>query len=137
MVGDTPVTRQMNLTSGLLVHNTQTLTTDKLQTISLELVGDVVNYSVCSGQEILIGRGCGADDARYALDVSDVGGSEKGVSRRHAIIHIEGYSAYLIDLSSTNGTFLNGRRLQPEHRHLLYSNDVVRFGALEARVKLA
>ncbi|MBN2472680.1 MAG: FHA domain-containing protein [Anaerolineae bacterium] len=137
LVSDAAATRQIKVTSGLLVQNTQQRATDKLQTVHLDIDAESFDYPVQSGHEILVGRGLEAGASQLSLDVSDLGGAEKGVSRRHALIRIEGYSAYIIDLSSTNGTFLNGRRLHPDHRHLLYSNDVVRFGALEVRIRLA
>lgn len=137
LVSDSSVTRQIKVTSGLLVQNPRQAITDKLQTITLEAGAEVFDYPVQTGSEILVGRGLEPGAGQLLLDTADLGGAEKGVSRRHALVRVEGFSAYVVDLSSTNGTFLNGRRLQPDHRHLLYSNDVIRFGALEVRVRLA
>jgi pSer/pThr/pTyr-binding forkhead associated (FHA) protein len=35
-----------------------------------------------------------------------------GVSGRHARVAVDGHSVILTDLQSTNGTFLNGRRVE-------------------------
>ena len=43
----------------------------------------------------------------------------------------------LKDLSSTNGSFLNGRRLEPGRAHLLTKGDILAFGALEQAWALA
>lgn len=129
-------TKRMAMTSGLLVQNPVRQTTSRLKNVVVQIGDDVVDYPVRSGAEIVIGRGVEAGTGQVALDLTQNGGTENGVSRRHAIIRVEGFSAYLIDLSSTNGTFLNGRRIHPNHRHLLYSNDTVRFGALEVQVTL-
>ena len=51
---------------------------------------------------IVIGRGFGCD-----LQLAD---SE--VSRRHAVLDIRGDQGVLVDLGSTNGTFVNGVRVQ-------------------------
>jgi S1-C subfamily serine protease len=48
------------------------------------------------------------------------------VSSRHAIVAREGELYLLRDLGSTNGTFVNGRRLTGDH--LLATRDVIRFG---------
>ena len=53
--------------------------------------------------------------------------SEK-VSRHHAEIHSESETITLIDLGSTNGTFVNDFRLKSQETHLLKSNDELRFG---------
>jgi hypothetical protein len=50
------------------------------------------------------------------------------VSRRHAqVIHRQG-EYLLVDLRSTNGTFVNGQRLNPDDRVRLRHGDQVRFG---------
>src|SRR3954470_16813903 len=47
---------------------------------------------------------------------SDVFLADTLLSRRHAEIEQRNDGCYLIDLGSTNGTFLNGARLVGEHR---------------------
>lgn len=51
------------------------------------------------------------------------------VSRRHARLSWEEDGIYLDDLNSTNGTFVNGRRVQAPVR--LQHNDNVRLGPVE------
>lgn len=78
-----------------------------------ETVGAVFRISV--GQSI-IGRSLDAD---VRLD-------DEGVSRRHAkILRDPDGSAKLVDLHSTNGTFINGRRISAEG---LREGDRVRIG---------
>jgi pSer/pThr/pTyr-binding forkhead associated (FHA) protein len=45
-----------------------------------------------------------------AIDV-DIVLDDPGVSRRHAEVHVVDGRARVIDLGSTNGTFLNGERV--------------------------
>jgi adenylate cyclase len=54
------------------------------------------------------------------------------VSRRHAIIQVQGENEYwLVDFGSRNGSYLNGKRIaQPTQ---LRDGDVLRFGSLEYR----
>ena len=63
----------------------------------------------------LIGRGVAA---HVALD-------DKSVSQRHARIVAKGNGHILVDLGSTNGTFLNGRRLPEEGSAELEEGDTV------------
>ncbi|HSB53877.1 MAG TPA: FHA domain-containing protein, partial [Gemmatimonadales bacterium] len=57
------------------------------------------------------------------------------VSSRHAAVSLEGMLYVLRDLGSTNGTFVNGRRLSTDH--VLASKDVVRFGQAGPEVEFA
>lgn len=131
-------TRRLKVSGGLVPERERKQTTDRLRTITFEVDNVTYDFPVQNGDEILIGRGYFSTAPNVAaLDLTAVNGGERGVSRKHAMVKIEGHSAYLIDLASTNGTFLNGRRLEPQHRHLLYTDDIVRFGALETRIKLS
>lgn len=67
--------------------------------------------------KLVLGRS--ADKADIVLD-------HPTVSRRHAIIDLLGDAAILLDLSSANGTFVNGARL-PD-RAILHKNDIVDIG---------
>lgn len=51
------------------------------------------------------------------------------VSGYHARIELKGDIAYLTDLGSTNGTFVNGRRLEKDAPHALKETDKVVFAA--------
>src|SRR5689334_5617446 len=52
--------------------------------------------------------------------------SDDSVSRRHAAIEVEGDNHFVVDLKSTNGTFVNERRVT--EREVLMNGDRVRFG---------
>ncbi|MBV9258455.1 MAG: FAD-dependent oxidoreductase [Ktedonobacteraceae bacterium] len=53
---------------------------------------------------------------------------EATVSRRHAEISCANGQYILVDLGSSNGTFVNDVRLDPSGTYVLKANDVVRFG---------
>lgn len=59
---------------------------------------------------------------------------DAGVSRRHAEIGREAGRFYVADLGSTNGTYVNGRKVS---RQLLADGDLVSFGKVAARFKEA
>lgn len=56
---------------------------------------------------------------------------ESTISRRHAEVIRAGTEIKVIDLGSTNGTFVNGERVDGER--LLAPGDVVQFGAARFR----
>lgn len=49
------------------------------------------------------------------------------VSGEHARIELTPKGHTITDLNSTNGTYVNGKRLRPMQAHLLASNDIIRF----------
>jgi hypothetical protein len=59
------------------------------------------------------------------VDTLDIVLSDPGVSRKHAEVRREGDEWVVVDLSSTNGTVVNG---QPVHRHRLASGDRIEVG---------
>jgi len=73
-------------------------------------------YVLSQGGVYLIGR----DGADIELD-------DRKVSRKHAEIGLYGPEAYVLrDLASTNGTYVNGRRIGEKHK--LQNGDVIRVG---------
>lgn len=83
-----------------------------------------------SADEILIGRSDPKFDQVPDLDLVPYGAAEQGVSRRHAMIRRGEDTLTLIDLDSTNGTFLNGQRLLPKQPRVLRDGDEIRLGRL-------
>lgn len=56
---------------------------------------------------------------------------QEGISRVHALIVKEGENCIIEDLNSTNGTWINGKPLEPRTRYVLKQGDKVRFAGLE------
>jgi pSer/pThr/pTyr-binding forkhead associated (FHA) protein len=55
---------------------------------------------------------------------------EDTISRRHAVVWHDGGTWRVVDLESTNGTYLNGERIEAAR---LAPGDEVRFGAVKLR----
>ncbi len=53
------------------------------------------------------------------------------ISGRHADIVTDANGTYLIDVGSSNGTFVNGQKLAPQERQLLLEGDSVKLGQTE------
>lgn len=78
-------------------------------------------------QEFVIGKQEGKTD--YAISYS------AAVSRLHCkISHNEGKN-YLIDLGSSNGTYINGRKLEPESPTLVSEGDTIKLGNVSFAVR--
>lgn len=57
------------------------------------------------------------------------------ISRIHACVYKDDSVFYLEDMNSTNGTFLNGKRLSPKDRHEIKEGDLVGFANLLYKVE--
>ena len=64
------------------------------------------------------------------LNLSPYGALEKGVSRLHAALRRGDEMLFLVDLGSTNGTFLNEQALTSNQPRVLRSGDQIRLGQL-------
>ncbi len=62
--------------------------------------------------------------------------SDAKASRRHAQIHSGDSGMELEDLGSTNGTFVNGAKVEPGMRQKIVQGDTVSFGGLELKVSV-
>jgi pSer/pThr/pTyr-binding forkhead associated (FHA) protein len=59
-----------------------------------------------------------------------------GVSRRHARILKQGGMVVVEDMGSINGTFINGKRLDPYLPEVLNDGDILQLGKLKIEVKI-
>lgn len=81
--------------------------------------------------EIIIGREDPVSGIFPEVDLTDHGGDEGGVSRRHARIFMQGAQVFIEDLNSTNYTYVNQQRLTPGQPHPLNNGDEVRVGQVK------
>lgn len=83
-----------------------------------------------------LGRLDPASDVFPEIDLTDDGGLERGVSRRHARILKREGTVVVEDLGSINGTFINGKRLAPYLPESLSNGDSLQIGRLLIDVQL-
>jgi pSer/pThr/pTyr-binding forkhead associated (FHA) protein len=85
-------------------------------------------HTITLNKQIKIGRAF--DDPTTNLDLTEDNGIELGVSRVHATLHGSSKGVVIMDLGSTNGTFLNNHHLPVNKPYPLQSGDELRFGEL-------
>jgi hypothetical protein len=78
--------------------------------------------------EFLVGRTDPPSGVFADIDLSPHKGEEGGVSRRHAIVRIAGNQVTIEDQNSTNFTYVNKQRLQPNVPQVLNDGDEIRMG---------
>jgi hypothetical protein len=82
-------------------------------------------------REIIIGREDPVNGIFPDIDLTDHGGDEGGVSRKHARVTLEGGQFAIEDLNSTNHTYVNRSRLGFGERRVLNDGDEVSFGLVK------
>lgn len=100
-------------------------------TVTLHIQGIDLPLTVDEESHIVLGRRKTPDDAFVTVDLSSADAHELGVSRHHAVIHLENDGMVTLeDLGSTNGTYLNEARLVAGQPSPLHSGDQIRLGRM-------
>jgi hypothetical protein len=81
--------------------------------------------------EFILGRKVAEEGTEVVTDLIPFGAEENGVSRRHAKIRRANGGYEVIDLESTNGTWLNYKLLLPNQPYPLQSGGQIRLGRLQ------
>ena len=88
----------------------------KLSYLNSNGAGEFDLFPICEGEFITVGR---KKDNTIVL-------SDPQVSKRHLRIDRDSAGFHITDLASSNGTFLNGKRLQGKGK--LSDNDTIKIG---------
>jgi DNA-binding response OmpR family regulator len=86
--------------------------------------------------QLIIGRYDKASQVQPDIDLGVYGAEEKGVSRRHLAIRGDEDQLVVIDLSSGNGTLLNGNRLEPNMPHPVKNEDKLQLGLMQLDLRV-
>lgn len=103
---------------------------------SLHLVDSGQILPLNDRSEFTLGRVSDAQPIMPDIDLTPYQAYSCGVSRLHAVLKREGKRVFIMDLGSSNGTFLNGKRLQPHVEHLLNHSDIFSLGKLKIQILL-
>ncbi|HAK61122.1 MAG TPA: hypothetical protein DCO77_12215 [Nitrospiraceae bacterium] len=98
---------------------------------------DGTTLDVPAKDDIVIGREDPISEVFPDVDLSGLNGMENGVSRKHAVIHRSGSEYTLEDLDSTNGTFINKKRIQSNAPQPFKPGDEIKLGKLTLTVQAA
>lgn len=96
----------------------------------LSVAGDETKFTLPLTQKVVLGRFDPARGKRPEVDLGPHQAYERGVSRQHAVLYQSGNEFYVEDLSSRNGTFVNGQRLDPFQAQKVDHGDEIRLGTL-------
>ena len=84
--------------------------------------------------EFTLGRISDAQPIMPDIDLTPYQAYANGVSRLHVVLKRNGKKISVIDLGSSNGTYLNSERLKPNIEVLVKNNDILSLGKLKIQV---
>ncbi len=102
--------------------------------IYLHIAGSAEPLRMKLNRSICLGRTDNESVVEIDVDLTPYKAAEKGVSRRHMMLELAQETVSLTDLGSTNGTFLNGQRMQPFQRRIVRDGDEIRLGKLVVHI---
>jgi len=105
-------------------------------TIRLKIGDNQREVQVVLNKVIHLGRLDPTSNIFPEVDLTPDDAQAWGVSRRHASIFKQGAGVVVEDLGSVNGTFVNGKRLDPYLPETLREGDILQLGRLLIKVKI-
>ena len=124
-----------------LTDETSALTPGELETLKKSLIPTkgLTIYVINSGELIIVGEDhkefiLGRKTVETDMPIINIGASDVFVSRRHVKImkSVKGY--VIMDLGSSNGTWLGKERLIPHKIYPLESGALIRLGHIQAMI---
>jgi len=104
--------------------------------LSLHLMDSGKILPLASRNEFTLGRLSEGQPIMPDIDLTPYQAYASGVSRLHAVVKRDGNRVLVMDLGSSNGTYLNGRRLNPHVEEPLSHGDIVAVGKLKIQILL-
>jgi len=104
--------------------------------ISLHLMESGKILPLMNRNEFTLGRLSEGQPIMPDIDLTPYQAYACGVSRLHAVVKREGNRVLVMDLGSSNGTYVNGRRITPHVEQVLNHGDIVALGKLKLQILL-
>lgn len=105
--------------------------------ISLHLLDSGQILPVSDRNEFTLGRISENQPIMPDIDLSPFKAFDNGVSRLHAVIRNNSGNIIIMDLGSSNGTYINGTRIVPNIEQALRHGDIIALGKLKMQVVLS
>jgi len=102
--------------------------------ISLHLVESGQILPLADRLEFTLGRVAEGQPIVPDVDLSSFDAYSNGVSRLHAAIKLINNRVVIVDLGSSNGTYLNGNRLSPYLETAVARGDIIHLGKLKIQI---
>lgn len=103
---------------------------------SLHLVESGQILALADRSEFTLGRVSDAQPIMPDIDLTPYQAYASGVSRLHAVLKREGERVFIMDLGSSNGTYVNGKRITPNVTQPINHSDIISLGKLRIQILL-
>jgi len=103
---------------------------------SLHLLDTGQMLPLMDRNEFTLGRVSDGQPIMPDIDLSAYQAYASGVSRLHAVLKRIGSRVVIMDLGSANGTYLNGKRLDPNVEQSINHGDIIALGKLKIQILL-
>jgi|APSaa5957512622_1039677.scaffolds.fasta_scaffold05446_2 pSer/pThr/pTyr-binding forkhead associated (FHA) protein len=100
-------------------------------TLSLQLLDGGHLLPLADRNEFTMGRVSDGQTIMPDIDLTPYQAYENGVSRLHAVLKKSKERVIIMDLGSSNGTYVNGVRLKPENEYPLSHGNIISLGKLK------
>jgi len=104
--------------------------------VSLLLLESGIVLDFSGKSEYTLGRLSENQPIEPDIDLSAYKAFDNGVSRLHAVIKQIAAKVVLVDLGSSNGTYINGLRIPPHVDYSMQHGDILALGKLKMQILL-
>lgn len=105
--------------------------------ITLFLIGLREKLCFDESETIVLGRLNELMHVEGLFDLTPYKANERGVSRVHCQLTLDNNRLYITDLASTNGTYLNGERLEANKPAIVEKRNIISLGRLPIKILTA
>lgn len=102
--------------------------------VSLHIMDNGQILSLSDRKEYTLGRIAEGQPVMPDVDLTPYNAYANGVSRLHAVLKQVDQQIVLIDLGSSNGTYVNGNRLVPNSEQVVKHGDLIYLGKLKIQI---
>ena len=109
----------------------------KTRVILVELLDFNRSVKLIGKEKFVLGRSVSSQPGSVLdLDLRQYNGFEYGVSRKHAMLRLVDQGIQIVDLNSSNRTYIDGEEIYPWNDYDVDGKSVIRLGKLRIRVSL-
>lgn len=102
--------------------------------VSIRLIESGVVLNLSGKPEFTLGRSIEGQPVIPDVDLTPYEAYTQGVSRLHAVLHLNNQRVSITDLGSSNGTRVNGQKLLPNVEFPLNHGDILALGKFKMQV---
>lgn len=102
--------------------------------IALQILDSGKFIYIKGRDDFILGRATKGQSIIPDIDLNSFDAYDKGVSRLHANINIQGEIVSIKDLDSANGTWINGKIIDPQKEYIIKHRDIVTLGQLQLQI---